>query len=311
VYRVTHNNAAVKSDVSLSAHVVARLDVGQIVVVLELVNVPEEHRVRARIADPEGWMTLRETRTNYYWASLIRSISLAKAKLISDIVDRDRQLEGLQGRCLRLRAEHQTHLNNFRDRVEELEARLLDTKLMPVAEASRPRARPAAPTYMHLEGDRALYKGLPSVPANTPYKLVDAQQVPLDHEMRRALAWYPPPPPPPPSQSPKDHSHRAGNVVTSNAAFMPSVNYPGERPAGVYPMTWPRGVNLDGELINQIYTPFPAPDHYNHDHPGAWRYTEAGGFPFVAGRVEMVADVYCRGDHRLHPSVNYVAARQY
>lgn len=303
VYRVTHGNSAVKAELQLASPVVARLDVGDTVVVVELVPLPEEHRIRARLAEPAGWMTLRETRTNYCWATLLQPISAERAGLISDVFARQQQLLTLEVRAERLRAEHQTHLNDFRDRAAELEARLLEAKLVfvdrPAPAPPRPPPRPA----VHLEGDRELHAQLPKLPQYPPgFRVVDSQEVELDHEMRRALAAYPPPPPPPP------HVHRHhGNIVISNAGLVPSRNYEGMRPDGVFPVTWPAGLLYDQELVNQVYEPFPPTEHYDSEFPGAWRYTAAGGCPLAVQRVDMVADPYGGGSH-LHASPVYMAA---
>mmetsp|Transcript_87383 Transcript_87383/g.182863 ORF Transcript_87383/g.182863 Transcript_87383/m.182863 type:complete len:331 (-) Transcript_87383:302-1294(-) len=315
LYVITHQEAVVKQEVSIASRVVAQLGAGEHILILEFQYLPESHRLRARIASPPGWLSLRETRSNYSWARLLEPISETRAKLISDIIDRERQLGKLQSRAARLKAETVLHLNNFADRIKELEARILDAKIVPVdAPAPSPALRTQDPDrfHHHLEVHKYMHakkreeEEAQSAKQPVGYKVIDTMEVDLDPVMRRVLAVHPPPPPKPHPKDAPGQPVEAGNIVTSNAPYMPSINYPGVRPHGIYPVTRTPGLEQDRSLIDQIYAPLPTPDHYTMDMPGAWRYTEASRCPLVAKKVEMVADPYCRG--HVHQSITYVSA---
>mmetsp|Transcript_55370 Transcript_55370/g.154231 ORF Transcript_55370/g.154231 Transcript_55370/m.154231 type:complete len:371 (+) Transcript_55370:41-1153(+) len=53
---------------TVKAHVVGQLNVGDVVDVLEVVHNTEERRVRARIEDPPGWISLLNAETGTRWA---------------------------------------------------------------------------------------------------------------------------------------------------------------------------------------------------------------------------------------------------
>lgn len=133
-YVVTHHNAAVREAESLDSTVVARLVEGQVVQVLKVIQRPDLKRVRARIENPAGWITLLETEVGYRWA-VQHSKTAKAAKFDSEAIEKARLLEAVQHcdielrelLCLveRLRAERQRSLQNSLQRCANLEARIL------------------------------------------------------------------------------------------------------------------------------------------------------------------------------------------
>ncbi|CAE7710659.1 VAPA, partial [Symbiodinium pilosum] len=49
---------------------IAELEEGEEIEIVEVEDFPEEERVRGRILDPDGWVTLMNTATGTVWASL-------------------------------------------------------------------------------------------------------------------------------------------------------------------------------------------------------------------------------------------------
>jgi len=72
MYVITHNNTFVSEDARIppSEHEVRhRLEEGREIRVLEVVQVPEQNRVRARIQNPPGWISLKDVKLGHRWAN--------------------------------------------------------------------------------------------------------------------------------------------------------------------------------------------------------------------------------------------------
>lgn len=69
LYTIQHDGTKVAPTVALSNSFVAELRRGETVRVLEVVERPAEARVRARLEQPAGWISLRAVDTGYCWAS--------------------------------------------------------------------------------------------------------------------------------------------------------------------------------------------------------------------------------------------------
>lgn len=275
-YTVTHNNAAVRAGMATSTPIVGRLHAGQSITVLEVVALPSEDRIRARIASPEGWISLQETRMDYRWAQRTSPMDEERAHLVCGILDRDKQLEDLRARAARLRAEHEAHVGTFEERAQELEARLMSSYFEPVP-FSKQRGPRAHDNALHLEMDRELnlpwMQHDPTLPPGG--RIIDVKQIPLTPVQERFLAVYPPPPPPGQAHCHEPH----GNIITSNAVLMPSLHHALPFPSGVYPITHPPVGAISSEILNPRVAPLPTPDHYSLRHPGAWRCTDSSGYP--------------------------------
>mmetsp|Transcript_84562 Transcript_84562/g.213254 ORF Transcript_84562/g.213254 Transcript_84562/m.213254 type:complete len:308 (+) Transcript_84562:60-983(+) len=282
LYTVTHDNAAVRAGLATNTPIVGRLRVGQAVTVLEVVGLPAEDRIRGRIASPAGWISLRETRIGYRWAKRASPMDEEKAQLVCNVLDRDRQLENLRARAARLRAEHEVHISNFEDRAQELEARLMASSFEPV-ESSKARAGHRSHDEhthaLHLEMDHMLNSPEilfhdPTVPPGG--RVIDTKQIKLTPAMERAMVVLPQQPPAPAHKPQHDPQ---GNIITSNAVLMPSLHHAQPFPPGVYPITHPPVGALTEDLVDMTIPPLPTPDHYSRLHPGAWRCTDASGYP--------------------------------
>lgn len=69
-YRIT-KNASVTTDVSRNSILILWLETGWLVRVLEVVRCEDEFRVRARLAEPEGWISLEDMETGSRWAEFV------------------------------------------------------------------------------------------------------------------------------------------------------------------------------------------------------------------------------------------------
>mmetsp|Transcript_20358 Transcript_20358/g.64001 ORF Transcript_20358/g.64001 Transcript_20358/m.64001 type:complete len:665 (+) Transcript_20358:408-2402(+) len=90
VYIITHKEAAVTSKVCLAPPILAHLDAGMVVHVVEVVHCPRERRVRGRIERPAGWISLVSLEDGYRWARRVEAcgqeavaVCDAKKKLLS------------------------------------------------------------------------------------------------------------------------------------------------------------------------------------------------------------------------------------
>lgn len=70
-YVISHQDTLVSSSVRRSgeSEAIGCLVSGTFVNVLEVVHLPDSHRVRARIEHPPGWISLLNTETGYRWAN--------------------------------------------------------------------------------------------------------------------------------------------------------------------------------------------------------------------------------------------------
>jgi len=68
MYTIIHQNTSVTETRDKDGRPLASLDKGTHVRVLEVVRMPEQSRVRGRLEDPAGWISLLDTETGYRWA---------------------------------------------------------------------------------------------------------------------------------------------------------------------------------------------------------------------------------------------------
>jgi len=71
VYVITHHNTFVSDEAKIppsEQEVTAKLEEGREVSVLEVVEVPEQNRIRARIQNPPGWISLMNVKEGHRWA---------------------------------------------------------------------------------------------------------------------------------------------------------------------------------------------------------------------------------------------------
>jgi len=71
MYVITHNNTFVSEEAmvpSSEQEVIHRLEEGRVIRVLEVVEVPEQNRIRARIQNPPGWISLMDIKMGHRWA---------------------------------------------------------------------------------------------------------------------------------------------------------------------------------------------------------------------------------------------------
>lgn len=67
-YVIVHENTAVTAERAAAPPTLANLAAGTCVNVLEVLHMAEEQRVRGRIKEPEGWISLLDTSDGYRWA---------------------------------------------------------------------------------------------------------------------------------------------------------------------------------------------------------------------------------------------------
>lgn len=68
IYTVVHQGAVVTDVPGRGGTQITELQRGTIISVLEVLTMPEIARVRARIEEPSGWLSLRNTQSGYRWA---------------------------------------------------------------------------------------------------------------------------------------------------------------------------------------------------------------------------------------------------
>eukprot|EP00930_Biecheleria_cincta_P031075 TRINITY_DN21558_c0_g1_i1.p1 TRINITY_DN21558_c0_g1~~TRINITY_DN21558_c0_g1_i1.p1 ORF type:complete len:407 (-),score=74.74 TRINITY_DN21558_c0_g1_i1:168-1388(-) len=129
-YLVTHNNAAVRAGPSLQDAVVGRLAAGEVLHVVEVLVVQSEERVRGRIEEPAGWISLLDTKGGYRWASKQAGPPQdpweeEKAQIIVEIRRRDSELRSLLMEAERLRAERHKSLQDSSERSQSIEAKII------------------------------------------------------------------------------------------------------------------------------------------------------------------------------------------
>jgi len=67
-YMIVHDATAVTNGSACTPPIIAELPAGTLVSVLEVLQCPESHRLRARIEAPAGWISLKDTVDGYRWA---------------------------------------------------------------------------------------------------------------------------------------------------------------------------------------------------------------------------------------------------
>merc|ERR1719277_1959097 len=67
-YTILHSGTWVTQSESKTSRVSISLKLGAQVTVLEVKMMSEDHRLRARIADPPGWISLKSLDDGYRWA---------------------------------------------------------------------------------------------------------------------------------------------------------------------------------------------------------------------------------------------------
>ncbi|CAE7345819.1 unnamed protein product [Symbiodinium natans] len=263
-YLIVHNNAAVRSSSSLDSPVVAQLAAGEVVHVLEVLPMPHVDRVRAKIDNPSGWISLLETKDGYRWAIKQAGApkdawALKKAQLVAEVKRRDAELQYWLAVAERLRAEHQRSLQSTEEIAADVEARVL--KGYRVSEWSS-SGQPATP-FSHSEkavqmqtlamklGTLGPYPGPcgPPGPALADQKSSLPEAAPTDPNYQ-VPAGLPPGskvvgfrrvPSPQTKDEFKEMPQASGRVVHSNAILQPSRVYstqPGDvhQSEGVYPI---------------------------------------------------------------------------
>lgn len=94
MYVVTYNNTFVSEEATIPASeegVRHRLEEGHVVRVLEVMDVLEQNRVRARIQSPPGWISLMDIKFGYRWARKVgneEELQVMQAD-IQDVVQRN------------------------------------------------------------------------------------------------------------------------------------------------------------------------------------------------------------------------------
>lgn len=71
MYVITHNNTFVSENATIPSselEVTHRLEEGCVIRVLEVVENPEQNRIRARIQNPPGWISLMDIQKGHRWA---------------------------------------------------------------------------------------------------------------------------------------------------------------------------------------------------------------------------------------------------
>lgn len=126
IYEILHDNAAVRSASATTSPVVARLREGEMVKVVEVETVESEARVRGRLEEPLGWISLMDLQNGYRWA---RS---QKTKLIQNILESDAQIRQLLAQTESLRMATHAKQQAQQERIEKLQKKFLSAHVVPV-----------------------------------------------------------------------------------------------------------------------------------------------------------------------------------
>jgi len=135
MYEILHDNAVVRSGAATTAPVVARLREGEVVRVVEVEIVESEARVRGRLVDPVGWISLLDLQNGYRWAKS------KKTKLVDDILESDALVRQLLARTETLRMETHARQQAYQHRIEKLQAKFLSAHVVPVRSDPKPQKR--------------------------------------------------------------------------------------------------------------------------------------------------------------------------
>ncbi|CAE7654551.1 unnamed protein product [Symbiodinium sp. CCMP2592] len=252
-YLVVHNNAAVRENSSLDSPVVAQLAAGEVVHVLEVLPMPQVDRVRAKIDNPSGWISLLETKEGYRWAIKQAGApkdpwALKKAQLVAEVKRRDAELQQLLAVAERLRAEHQRSLQSTEEIAADVEERVLKGYRVCDWSSSGQPATPFAYSEKAAQMQKLAVKVGTLGPRNSAALEADRKDAPSEATDPTDPKYQVPAGLPPGSKVvgfrklPSPHTDEAlqeipqasGRVVHSNAILQPSRVY-STQPADVYP----------------------------------------------------------------------------
>uniref|UniRef100_A0A7S1QX94 Uncharacterized protein n=1 Tax=Alexandrium catenella TaxID=2925 RepID=A0A7S1QX94_ALECA len=167
-YVIIHDNAALRSDVSLASPVVGHLRSGDVVRVVAVVSSLQDRRLRGRIESPQGWISLLDLDTGYRWAKRYDEPASArhseKAQLADAIRQRDALIRALRVRIDELRVNNRAVYASFRERAEQIEAKLLSARMIPADDHElRPPGPPAPlPDLMAFQATSSASGDIPS-----------------------------------------------------------------------------------------------------------------------------------------------------
>lgn len=134
IYEILYD-AVVKSGAVITSPEVARVRKGELVNVVEVEIVESEARVRGRLEEPPGWISLLDLQSNYRWA---RS---QKSKLIENILESDAQICQLLARTETLRMAAHARQQAYQARIGELQRKFLSAHVVPVRSDPKPQQR--------------------------------------------------------------------------------------------------------------------------------------------------------------------------
>lgn len=193
LYVVTHENARVRSSLAMESPVVASLHARQVVRVVEVARADSEGRLRGRIKEPAGWISLLDLRTGYRWArrqhaseppapgaDLLHELegpphnrmapnadpvhkwespppNKGKSRLVHEINQRDALIRQLLTRAEMLRSESFARNLEYEARAQALEAKLLSAHIVPIRHEPRRQARHHPEPHDHEHGSPAFH----------------------------------------------------------------------------------------------------------------------------------------------------------
>jgi len=135
VYEILHDNAVVKAGPVITSPEVSRVRKGDLVNVVEVETLESEARVKGRIQEPPGWISLLDLQNNFRWA---RS---QKSTLIENILESDAHIRQLLARTETLRMATHARQQAYQSRIEKLQTKLLSAHLVPVRSDPKPQER--------------------------------------------------------------------------------------------------------------------------------------------------------------------------
>eukprot|EP00927_Polykrikos_kofoidii_P038525 TRINITY_DN32916_c0_g1_i1.p1 TRINITY_DN32916_c0_g1~~TRINITY_DN32916_c0_g1_i1.p1 ORF type:complete len:445 (-),score=45.80 TRINITY_DN32916_c0_g1_i1:190-1434(-) len=100
VYRIGFRPVMVSETVSLGGEIIETLQYNSAVNILQVIHSPFEKRVRGRTDNPNGWISLVDTRTGYVWASWEAPLQENLARFSSEMRwqwEKEVELEGHEG----------------------------------------------------------------------------------------------------------------------------------------------------------------------------------------------------------------------
>lgn len=100
VYTILHDHTKVASTRELTEDWVAELSKGTVVRVVEVISSPAVKRVRGRLENPTGWISLLNVETGYRWAAKAPSggVGATRAPTAQALFDADQALQELKSR---------------------------------------------------------------------------------------------------------------------------------------------------------------------------------------------------------------------